>query len=399
MPSTSRALLLSLIALVLFSPVGIDIYLPAVPNLIDHFKAQQDQVQNTITVFLLAMGLGQLVIGPLADHWGRRYIALMGIILYGVSSVLAVSVSSITEFMWVRAVQGFAACCTSVAAFAIVRDCFSGQQSAAAYSYMLGAINLAPALAPLLGGLLIAQWGWQACFYALAIYALLVVVLVNYGLPETKPAFSEPIHQVLTSYRRIISHKGFQYYSCCCLAAMTMILAYVTWSPVVLIKQAGFSKLAYGALFGMNALWILLTSMTAPWLIQRIGQHHCTLIGLLLMVCAGLLMLASGSLGLSLAVSLMMPVGMACVGFALILGSATSLALAPFAECAGTAAAMLGCVQMVGASLLVMVMTQLTIPPLVLLAVVMLMMGGIPLLLSQRNLTITADSGMRSAGG
>ncbi|MCX4029828.1 multidrug effflux MFS transporter [Endozoicomonas sp. SM1973] len=395
--STSSALFLVLIALVLFSPVGIDIYLPAVPDLIDYFNAEQYQVQNTITVFLLSMGLGQLIIGPLADHWGRRNIALIGIVLYGMSSWLTVFAESITELMWVRAIQGVAACCTSVAAFAVVRDCFSGQQSAIVYSYMLGAINLAPALAPILGSVLIALWGWQACFYALAIYALAVVMLVNHGLVETKPVFSEPIKHVLTNYWRIISHNGFQYYSCCCLAAMTMIIAYVTWSPVVLIKEAGFSQLAYAALFALNALWILITSVVAPRLIQKIGPHRCTQLGLLWMAIAGGLMLASYFFGWPLAVSLMLPVGIASVGFALILGSATSLALNPFAECAGTAAAMLGCVQMVGASLLVTAMTQLAIPPLVLLAAVMLL-GGVPLLCYRYRNPTAMDAVVSSAG-
>ncbi|MDE1463421.1 multidrug effflux MFS transporter [Spartinivicinus poritis] len=395
--NTPGILFLVLITLVLFSPVGIDIYLPAVPDLIDYFNAEQHQVQNTITVFLLSMGLGQLIIGPLADHWGRRNIALVGIVLYGVSSWLAVFAESITELMWVRAIQGAAACCTSVAAFAVVRDCFSGQQSATVYSYMLGAINLAPALAPILGSALIALWGWQACFYALAIYALVVVVLVNHGFVETKPEFSEPIRHVLSNFWRIISHHGFQYYSCCCLAAMTMIIAYVTWSPVVLIKQAGFSQLAYAALFALNALWILITSVVAPGLIRKIGPQRCTQLGLLWMAVAGGLMLASYFFGWSLAVSLMLPVGIASVGFALVLGSATSLALSPFAECAGTAAAMLGCVQMVGASLLVTAMTQLAIPPLILLAAVMLL-GGIPLLCYRYRNPAAMDTVVSSVG-
>lgn len=378
---SSRTLFLSLIALVLFSPVGIDIYLPSVPTLIDHFAAEQHQVQNTVTVFLLTMGLGQLVIGPLADHWGRRRIALSGIVLYGISSLIAVFVNSITELMWVRAIQGFAACCASVTGFAVVRDCFSGQQSASVYSYMLGAINLAPALAPVIGGVLINYWGWQACFYALAIYSVWAVVQIYCCLPETKPDFSEPIDKVLKNYCRIMRHKSFQYYSLCCLAAMAMILAYVTWSPILLIKQAGLSQLAYGALFGLNALWIMGTSIFAPRLMRRLGQHFCTLLGLMLMVVAGLLMLISYSLSWPITISLMMPVGVASVGFALILGSATSLALNPFPDCAGTAAASLGCIQMVGAAIIVMGLTALMIPPLILLSLLMLLVGGIPLLL------------------
>ncbi|WP_181363600.1 MFS transporter, partial [Aeromonas sp. HMWF017] len=117
-------LILLLVLLVLFSPLAIDIYLPAIPQMAEQLGAEVTLMQGTITWFLFSMGLGQLLVGPLADRYGRKPIALGGVLLYGLSALGAGFAASLGELMLARVLQGFGACATSVAAFSVVRDSY-----------------------------------------------------------------------------------------------------------------------------------------------------------------------------------------------------------------------------------------------------------------------------------
>ena len=167
-------LILLLVLLVLFSPLTIDIYLPTIPQMTEQLGAEVTLMQGTITWFLFSMGLGQLLVGPLADRYGRKPIALGGVLLYGLSALAAGFAASLGELMLARVLQGFGACATSVAAFSVVRDSYGPKKSGQMISYLNGAICFIPALAPLLGGWLTAKAGWSANFWFMAGYAVVI---------------------------------------------------------------------------------------------------------------------------------------------------------------------------------------------------------------------------------
>jgi DHA1 family bicyclomycin/chloramphenicol resistance-like MFS transporter len=180
-------LILLLVLLVLFSPLAIDIYLPAIPQMAEQLGAEVTLMQGTITWFLFSMGLGQLLVGPLADRYGRKPIALGGVLLYGLSALGAGFAASLGELMLARVLQGLGACATSVAAFSVVRDSYGPKKSGQMISYLNGAICFIPALAPLLGGWLTAKAGWSANFWFMAGYAVIVGSWLLWRMPETRP--------------------------------------------------------------------------------------------------------------------------------------------------------------------------------------------------------------------
>ena len=156
-----RNLLPILMSMVVLSPLAIDIYLPSMPTMAAEFSVSSSEIQSTLVLFLFAMGVGQILIGPLADRYGRRPIAIFGILLYIASSLFA---AMAMEFHWLqlaRVLQGLAACSTSIVVFSAVRDCFTPKESARYYSYLNGVICVIPALAPTLGGLL----ALQLCYF------------------------------------------------------------------------------------------------------------------------------------------------------------------------------------------------------------------------------------------
>ncbi len=236
-PKKFQLVLLTL--LVLFSPLAIDIYLPALPLISETFQVGHAMSQGTITWFLFAMGIGQLFAGPLADKLGRRTVALSGIGIYGMSALLAWGAQNIEWMLVARMLQGLGACATSVAAFATVRDMFGPERSGRMISYLNGAICFIPALAPILGSWLTQQFGWRSNFSFMAIYALVVFALLAVSMKETNPQMSkEPVFK-LNRYLDILKTPSFLFHASLCMLAMAVILAYVTSAPVVLMGQLG----------------------------------------------------------------------------------------------------------------------------------------------------------------
>ncbi|MCG9712581.1 multidrug effflux MFS transporter [Shewanella insulae] len=386
-----RNLLPILMLMVVLSPLAIDIYLPSMPVMAAEFAVSASQVQSTLVLFLFAMGVGQVLIGPLADRFGRRPIALGGLLLYIASSLLAVVAM---EFHWLqlaRVLQGLAACSTSIVVFSAVRDCFTPKEGARYYSYLNGVICVIPALAPTLGGLLALQFGWRSTFVFMTLYAIITMIIVGYRLPETRPAntVTEGALYRWSRYKPVVMDPHFMFYAFACMAGMAAILTYVSYSPVWLIETIGVSELTFSGLFGLNALVNIAACFAAPVVIQKLGNRPTVILALCTMLISALLQLgvqwAGPQAGLAAAFGFMLPMMLLCIGFALLLGPATSMALAGFGERAGTATAMLGFIQMSGASILagLVQQTSLTAP----YAVVVVMGGLASLLLVAMNIS------------
>lgn len=346
-------LILLLVLLVLFSPLAIDIYLPAIPQMAEQLGAEVTLMQGTITWFLFSMGLGQLLVGPLADRYGRKPIALGGVLLYGLSALGAGFAASLGELMLARVLQGLGACATSVAAFSVVRDSYGPKKSGQMISYLNGAICFIPALAPLLGGWLTAKAGWSANFWFMAGYAVIVGSWLLWRMPETRPEETRSGGPLISwsRYSPVLRSPSFLFNAALCMLAMAVILAYVTAAPVQLMVRLGLDMSGFSYWFAANAALNILACFLAPRFIARVGPRRTLRIGLLV------LLLSAISLSLSMYIdhplAMMGPVFLSSIGFAMILGSAAGMALAPFGHCAGTAAALLGLFQMSGSGALV----------------------------------------------
>ncbi|WP_372759812.1 multidrug effflux MFS transporter [Pseudoalteromonas sp.] len=345
-------LLLILALLVIFCPMAIDIYLPAFPTIAEQFSVSEQHVQQSVAIFMLTVGLGQLIAGPLADKFGRKPVAVIGISLYAGSALLAYYAPSFNVLLLARALQGLGACATFVVAFAIVRDKFGPQRSGQMITYLNGIICFIPALAPILGAWLTLQFGWRMNFLFLTLFALIGLVVVLSLFKETRPEDSHYQGHILDLRRflPIISSPIFLFNSLLCMIAMSAILVYVTLAPGWLITHLGGTVTDFTFWFTLNAVFSIVASFIAPLYIKNNSQNALRL-GVGLLIFSGLLMLALSHIHTALA--MMLPMLIAALGFALSLGSAAGMALSRFAKQAGTASALLGAMQMSGASVLV----------------------------------------------
>ncbi|MGV2861378.1 multidrug effflux MFS transporter [Achromobacter sp. AGC39] len=363
--SSQRWLIGLLMGLVTLTPMGIDIYLPSLPAMAAGFGEPVSALQASITLFIFAVGLGQMLIGPLADRYGRRPVALGGALAYLAGSALGAAATSLDVFYVARVVQGLGACSASLVAFAAVRDRFSPAVGARVYSYLNGALCSVPALAPMLGGALAVHAGWRSTFVFMVLFALSLMVLLARRFEETRVPPSGP-RGALYSLRRylpIVSSGRFLYFAMFGMAGMAMILVFVSAAPVVLVQQLGYSELGFSAWFGGNAAINIAAFFLAPTFIARFGRHTMVRVGMVALLLASAMHAAAWWWIPQAAWVFMLPVAVLTVGFSLALGSGLSLALEPFAERAGTAAAVYGLFQMSGSAIVATVLLDAGVAP------------------------------------
>ncbi|CAB3927676.1 Multidrug resistance protein MdtL [Achromobacter aegrifaciens] len=353
-PRGQRWLIGLLMGLVTLTPMGIDIYLPSLPVMAQDYGQPVTALQASITLFIFAVGVGQILIGPLADRYGRRPVALGGALAYLLGSALGAAATSLDVFYAARVIQGLGACSASLVAFAAVRDCFSPTVGARVYSYLNGALCTVPALAPMVGGALAVHAGWRSTFVFMVLFALTLAGFLAIRFEETRaapPRQQGPLYS-LRRYAPIAASGRFLYFAAFGMAGMAMILVFVSAAPVVLVQQLGYSELGFSAWFGGNAAINIGAFFLAPAFIARYGRHTMVRVGMAALLAAAAMHLAAW-LWLPLSAWIfMLPVAVLTVGFSLALGSGLSLALEPFAERAGTAAAVYGLFQMSGSAVI-----------------------------------------------
>ncbi|MCB1824043.1 MAG: Bcr/CflA family efflux MFS transporter [Candidatus Competibacteraceae bacterium] len=185
-PPLSWLLLLG--ALTAFAPMSIDMYLPSLPAIATTFAADPAAAQYTLASFFTGLALGQAVYGPLADRYGRKPPLYAGLTLYIVASIGCALAPDIATLTMLRFVQATGGCAGVVIARAVVRDRFDAQTSAKIYSLLMLVMGLAPILAPILGGWILALASWRAIFGVLALFGFTTLLLSWRHLPETRPA-------------------------------------------------------------------------------------------------------------------------------------------------------------------------------------------------------------------
>lgn len=374
---TIQRFVLLLFILVLLGPLAIDLYLPVIPAISQGLDSDNATIQSTISLFIMIMGWGQLVAGPLVDRVGRRPMALIGIVIYIVGAITAALATTGTVFIASRVLQSIAVCCTAVVVFSAVRDRLNGDDAARTFGFLNGTLNIVPALAPFFGGLLSAAFGWRACFWFLTLYASLALLLALRYLPETRPADTLRLPGLpIKQYARILFTPRFIGFAGCNAGIMGMALTYLSMASVVLMAHGGLSPLQFSLVFGANGFWVMAMSLLATRAIVKIGRPACLTLSVIL-IGSGFLLLCAIILWLPEALQVrwwifMIPIVVAFAGLAFAIGPATSYALEPYANEAGTASALVGFVQMAGGAGVGLAVMALPLSPQSTLAISML---------------------------
>ena len=345
----SPASLLAILALLsAIAPFAIDMYLPAFPQMMTDLDTTATSVQLTLTTFMLGLAVGQLVIGPLSDQFGRRKPLLLGTVVCLAASALCALAPTIEWLIALRFVQGFSGAAGVVLARAIITDIARGVQAAKMFSLMMTVGGIAPVLAPLVGSGVIHGFGWRGVFWVLAGLNLLMIIgailLVKESLPPERRS-AGGLKVLVSNAGQVLRNRHYLGFTLTFAFSMTAMFAYIAASPFVLQNIIGLGTTSYSLVFAAIALGLTITSVLSARVVSRVGPIRLTFIGVgtLLAGSAGLLLVIT--LGDTPAIPTLVLLFVTISALGLILGNATALATAQVTKYAGTGSAMLGALQ------------------------------------------------------
>ena len=344
----SLALTTLLAMLTGLGPLSMDMYLPSLPDIGRVLEAPTAQVQLTVSSYLIGFAVGQVIYGPLSDHYGRRPVLIGALMLYAAATFACAAARSIDMLIAARFVQAIGGSGSIVMARAIVRDLYSGARAGRELSLMGSISAFAPIVAPMIGGVLQSAYGWRASFVLMGAAAALTILAVVRLLPETLPQRAAraaiSFSHLTQSYAEVARHRGFLAYLGIITASYAGLFAWVSGASVVLQEVYGLSAAAFGFTFALGSAGYLVGTMIAMRLVLRRGLDRTIGIGVMLLAAGGLLLtvvVAARVPGAWLVAA--MSLYLAGLGFSM--PQAMAGALTPFPQRAGTASSLMGVVQ------------------------------------------------------
>ncbi|WP_411158383.1 multidrug effflux MFS transporter [Streptomyces sp. CBMA29] len=329
-------------------PLSMDMYLPALPQVTDALHSTAATAQLTLTACLAGMALGQLVVGPLSDRWGRRRPLLTGMVIYILATAVCAFAPSAGLLITFRLIQGLAGAAGIVIARAVVRDLYDGVEMARFFSTLMLISGVAPIVAPVIGGQILRITDWRGVFAVLTVIGVLLTLVVWRWLHETLPPERRHSGGLLGTFgavKRLLGDRIFTGYVLSGSFAFAALFTYVSASAFVIQDIYGASPQTFSLLFGLNSIGIVgVGQLNGKVLVGRVAMEKILTIGLALVTAASvaLVLLTTGVFGRAglPAVSAALFVLMASMG--LTLPTANTLALLRVRRDVGSASALVG---------------------------------------------------------
>ncbi|MCX7512016.1 multidrug effflux MFS transporter, partial [Levilactobacillus brevis] len=324
------------IVLVGFPQISESIFTPVLPQLQHVLAVGANQIQLTMSTYFVAFAIGVLVWGQLADYWGRRPAMLTGIGVYLVGNVgLLVSTQFTTLLIW-RLVQAFGASTGSVVTQTIMRESFTGVRGAKVFAKTSAAMALAPALGPLIGGIMQTISGYRGVFATLVTMAIVVGLLAQAGLPETRQLTTHaPIVKQRLVVQRLLTDSVVWGYGLLIGGINGALFSYYAEAPFIFMTHFGYSAVAYGWLGLVLAAASLLGALIVGRLLNRWTPEQVTGGGLIvsMVMSAGLV----GAAALHQATLMIIGIFLTFFGFNITLPNALNRALVGYEQVMGSA--------------------------------------------------------------
>lgn len=327
------------------NPLAMDIMLPSLPDIGASFKiADANRLQTVLSTFLFGFGLGQFVIGPLSDRFGRRPVLLLGMGVYCIASLLAIVAPSFETLLLARALQGLGTSATRVIATSIVRDCYAGRRMASVMSLVMMIFIAVPVVAPSIGQAIMLLAEWHGVFVVLMVYGVFALIWSAWRLPETLPLSerkSLALRDVFNAYRQTVTNRQTLGYAIAAGGVQGTLFAFVFTAQQVfteIFHLGHYFPLAFAAI----AIGVALAGFLNSRFVGRLGMRvisHGALVGY---VAVAGVMLAAVKFGV---LSLPVFMGLSALmmfAFGLVFANFTALAMEPQGHIAGTASSLYG---------------------------------------------------------
>ena len=329
--------------------VSTDMYLPSLPDVVIDLNTTKAAAQLSLTGVLIGGGVGQLIIGPLSDRYGRRRPFMAGITLHIITSILCALAPGIVSLIALRFIQGFGNAAAGVIAMAVIRDRFVGADAARMMSRLTLVIGAAPMLAPSLGSVIAGWWGWSAVFYVLALGGAILMFIVWRFLPETLSVSrrrSQGVLGALRGYRHLFRDRLFIAFAILPGIGLTVVMGYVTGAPFVFQEGYGLTEHQFALLFALNGMGMVIAAQINAALVRRYAPVRVLRLAVLVSMAMGTALLLititrfGGLIGTAVPLAFMLMINN------FVASNGGAIALSRHGDRAGSAAAVMGAMQM-----------------------------------------------------
>lgn len=403
----TRGTLLLLAGLAALGALATNIILPAFPRIGAGLGVSSQELGLTLSSFFIAFAFGQLVVGPLSDRFGRKWLVLGGLAVFAGGSVLCALADSLSFLVFGRVVQALGACAASVLSRAIARDLFDGEALARALALTMIAGAAAPGFSPLLGSALDSLFSWRITFLVVAAFGAALAVHYSARIGETHAVdrrTSLTASGVALAYGRLAMDRRFLLPALSVSLVIGGLYTFFAAAPAILMSELGLSPFQLGLSFATTVLIVFAAGFLAPRLAHRFGQRIVGTIGLVIALAGSLCMF--GFAGTPTYTRFTVAIALYLLGMGLINPLGTAIALHPFGRQAGLASSLLGFMQMACAAIGASLASVLPLPPFASLAVILTagsalaLMAFLPVALSRPPVELTNPGGAaESIGG
>ena len=322
------------------APMGIDTYLPSIPEIAKYFDVNIHKVELSLSIFLIGFAIGQIFGGPISDRYGRRVGSIVGLLGYALFSFLIIFSSSIYELWIYRFLEAFFGGITVVNATAAVRDRFSGQEAAKVFSLIGMVRSLAPLLAPVFGAAIIHFFPWEGIFVFLTIYALIVAFFIYKDLPES---FTYTKQNIIESYKLVLTHKKAMKAMLVLAISFGAFFIIIAKTSYIYIEYFGIKTDYFPLFFGINFIILIAMINVNVKLLKTYQAKNIAKYATLIQFCVGIIfLLIHKDMNLILTVII---IASYMSMMALIFGNCMSLAIEHFSKNAGVASGVIGVLQ------------------------------------------------------
>ena len=366
-------------ALTALAPLTIDLYLPAFPTIAADFATTESAVQMTLTGSLIGVALGQLIIGPLSDAYGRRPPLLFAVVGYVFASIACAVAPTVLLLGGARVLQGMAAAAGGVIAMAVIRDLFDGLRGVQMLSRLILVVGVAPILAPSVGSAVLAFTEWRGVFWLLAVIGVALAIAGLIGMRETLPIERRQpagVGPTLRTYATLLRERTLVGLLLTGGFVFAQIFAYVSGSSFVLQNQYGLSTAQFGLVFGVNSIGLVIMSQVNPVLLRRRDPQDVLSVALVVAGVATAFLLVTATTGALGLAGILLPLFVILSMAGLALPNVPGLALASHGRTAGSAAALLGGANFAVGAAVAPLVGVLPIAPAASMAVVMAAMSS-----------------------
>lgn len=328
----------------ILASLAMDIYLPVVPTMPSVLNTSHTVVQLTLSLYMLILGAGQVIFGPISDRLGRRPVLLGGALLFAVSSVAMAFTTYAPLFIGFRIAQGIGASAALVATFTTVRDVYANRPEATTIYALFGSIlSFVPALGPIAGSLIAKSFGWRAIFLALGGLAAISGLRAHSAWEETRVEYART-DSVSRAFAAILRNVRFWTFTLGSSTAFGSFYVFFSISPRLLIDRAGYSELEFSLAFSSVALVMIAMSRLVPKIVTKLGTTGCLITGMIVLM-AGATFTAFGSMTSPSFVTLILPMWLVAIGIVTTGAVTANGALQDFDHAAGTAVALYFCIE------------------------------------------------------